>query len=150
MLDRGAAKVLSKEELNQWEGDYHYLPIVGVKTKGKPFRVCFDFARKQCGAPSFNDCLYKGPDRYVNNLLTVILGFRNGRVGCVADISKFHNQVHLVEEDVHMQRFLWRNMQTEEEPKVYCATSNAFGATPANCIATCALRNSADKFAISN
>ena len=147
MLDRGAAKVLSKEELNQWEGDYHYLPIVGVKTKGKPFRVCFDFARKQCGAPSFNDCLYKGPDRYVNNLLTVILGFRNGRVGCVADISKFHNQVHLVEEDVHMQRFLWRNMQTEEEPKVYCATSNAFGATPANCIATCALRNSADKYA---
>ena len=104
--------------MNEWDGDYHYLALVGVKNK-KSLRVCFDFARKQCGAPSFNDCLDKGPDLYVNNLLSVILGFRNGRVGCVADITKFHNQVELVEEDMHMQRFFWRDLKTDEPPKTY-------------------------------
>ena len=53
-----------------------------------------------------NDCLHKEPDRFVSNLLAVLVGFRNGRVGCAADISKFHNRVFLVEKDVHMQRFL--------------------------------------------
>ena len=146
MLDRGVAVILSEEEIEQWEGDYHYLAMVGVKGK-KSYRVCFDFARKQGGAPSFNDCLMKGPDRYLNNLLKVIIGFRNGRVGCAADITKFHNQVQLVEEDVQMQRFFWRNLNTDEPPKTYAVTVNNFGAKPANCIATCALRNSADKFA---
>ena len=145
MVERGAAVILSEQELKQWDGDYHHLPLVGVKGK-KSFRVCFDFARKQCGAPSFNDCLDKGPDRYINNLLSVILGFRNGRVGCVADIAKFHNQVHLVKEDIHMQRFLWRDLKTDEAPKTYAVTVNNFGAKPANCITTCALQLTAKKF----
>ena len=79
MVDRGAARIVSEEEELEWEGDYHYLTLVLVKNK-KGSRLCFDFARRQCGAPSFNDCLDKGPDRFVNNLLAVILGFRNGRV----------------------------------------------------------------------
>ena len=147
MLDRGAAVVLSEEELESWGGDYHYLPIVAVKGKsGKSLRVCFDASRKQSGSPSMNDCLCKGPDRFVNDLLAVILGFRNGRVGCVADIKKFHNQVHLFPEDIHMQRFLWRD-NPNEPPKTLAVAVNNFGVKPANCIATCALRNSADQFA---
>ena len=99
MLNRRAAVVLSPEELSEWEGDYYYLPHLGVKQKKKshPVRVCFDASRKQGGYPSMTDCLFKGPDRFVNNLLSVILGFRNGRVGCTADVSKFHNRVFLVE-----------------------------------------------------
>ena len=146
MVDRGAAVLLSEEVLKGWNGDYYYLPIVGVKGK-KSLRVCFDAARKQCGCPSMNDGLCKGPDRFVNNLLSVILGFRNGRVGCVADIKKFHNQVHLFDEDVHMQRFLWRDMDSSKPPQTYAVAVNNFGVKPANCIATCALRNSADQFA---
>ena len=146
MIDRGAAVVLSKEVLEAWDGDYHYLPIVGVKGKGT-LRVCFDAARRQGGHPSLNDCLYKGPDRFVNNLLSVILAFRNGRVGCVADIKKFHNQVYLFDEDVHMQRFLWRGLNPDIPPQTLAVAVNNFGVTSANCIATCALRNSADKFA---
>jgi hypothetical protein len=49
-----------------------------------------------------NDCLYKGPDSFMNNLLSVCLGFRNGRVAAAADLSKFHNQVRLVPADIHM------------------------------------------------
>ena len=148
MVERGAAIKLSEKEVEQWKGDYHYLPMVGVKGKGrKSLRVCFDAARKQGGWPSMNECLCKGPDRFLNNLLSVILGFRNGRIGCVADIKKFHNQVHLFKEDVHMQRFLWRDLVVSNPPQTYAVAVNNFGVKPANCIATCALRNSADQFA---
>ena len=146
MLDRGVAVVLSQEELQNWTGDYHYLAPVAVKGK-KSMRLCWDAARRQGGHPSMNDCLYKGPDRFINNLLPVILAFRNGRVGCVADIKKFHNQVHLFPEDVHMQRFLWRGLNPDVPPQTLAIAVNNFGVVSANCIATCALRRSADEFA---
>ena len=147
MLDRGAAVVLSEEELESWDKDYHYLPLLGVKGKKKWLRVVFDAARRSNGYPSMNDCLMKGPDKYMNNLLAVLLGFRNGRVAAAADLSKFHNQVHLVREDVHMQRFLWRNMQTDQPPRTLAVAVNNFGVKPANVIATSALHKSADHFA---
>ena len=93
-----------------------------------------------------NDCLYKGPDRFMNNLLSVCLGFRNGRVAAAADLSKFHNQVRLTPSDVHMQRFLWRDMHTDEAPRTYAVTVNNFGVKPANCIPTSALHKSADMY----
>ena len=103
-LDRGIAIVLLKEEVKNWKGHYHYLAPVAAKGK-KSMRLCWDTARRQGVHPSTNDCLYKGLDCFINNLLSVILDFRNGRVGCVADIKKFHSQVHLFPEDIHMQPF---------------------------------------------
>ena len=148
MVDRGAAVVLSDNELQSWEGDYYYLTLLGVKGKKSELRVVFDAARRQGGFPSFNDCLMKGPDNFMNNgVLPVLLGFRNGRVAAVADLRKFHNQVHLVEADIHMQRFCWREMNTNEPPKTYAVTVNNFGVKPANCVATSALHKSADHFA---
>ena len=146
MIARGAAVVLSEEQLSSWKGDYYYLPLVGVKSKNKRFRLCFDASRRQGRHPSLNDCLMKGPDRFINNLVSVVTGFRNGRVGAVADIVKFHNQVYLPEIDMHMQRFLWRK-DKDSEPFTCAVRVNNFGVMPANCIATCALRRSADAFA---
>ena len=146
MLESGVAIRLSEQEVEEWVGSYHYLPMVLVKGK-KKFRVCFDASRNQCGYPAFNKHLYKGPDRFLNNLLSVIIGFRNGRVAAAADLTKFHNQVYLIPEDIHMQRFLWRNMNTDIKPQVLAIRVNNFGVTSANCIATCALYKSADRFA---
>ena len=146
MVTRGAAVVLSQDDLDEWEGSYYYLPMVGVKGKKKWLRVCFDASRRQGKHPSLNDCLFKGPDAFMNDLLSVILGFRNGRVGAANDISKFHNQVHLSVQEMHMQRFLWRDMNQDAEPTTYAVPVNNFGVKPANCIATCALHRSADEF----
>ena len=145
MIERGAAIELSEEQLKSWDGDYYYLPLLGVFSKDE-LRVVFDAARRQCGHPSMNDCLMKGPDRFMNDLGSVLLGFRNGRVAAVADIRKFHNQVYLFEKDIHMQRFLWRDMNTEEPPKTFAVAVNNFGVKAANCIATSALHKSADSF----
>ena len=147
MVERGAAVVLSDKQLQSWKGPYYYLPVLGVKGKKKQLRVVFDASRKQGGYPSLNDCLDKGPDRFLNSLLSVVLGFRNGRVGAVADIKKFHNCVKLFLPDIHMQRFLWRSLETDSPPKTYAVAVNNFGVKPANCIATSALHKSADKYA---
>ena len=115
MIDRGTAVKLSDEELQSWGGDYHYLTLLGTKGKGnkRELRVVFDASRKHGKFPSFNDCLMKGPDGFmIKGVLPVLLGFCNGRVAAVADLRKFHNQVYLLEEDTHMQRFLWRSMKT--------------------------------------
>ena len=148
MLKSGVAIVLTEEDLKNWEEqgrDFHYLAPVAVKGK-KSMRLCWDAARRQGGHPSMNECLYKGPDRFINNLLSVILAFRNGRVGCMADIKKFHNQIHLFPEDIHMQRFLWRGLNPNIPPQTLAIARNNFGIVSANCIATCALRRSADEF----
>ena len=71
MIERGAAVVLSEGMLSAWKGDYYYLPLVGVKSKNKRFCLCFDASRRQGRHPSINDCLMKGPDRFINNLLSV-------------------------------------------------------------------------------
>ena len=111
--------------------------MVGVKGKKKWLRVCFEAARKQNGCPSLNFCLLKGSDRFLNKLLSVIPGFRNGRVAAVADISKFHNRVRLIDDEIHMQKFLWRGMNNDSEQQAYAVAVNNFGLKPANCIATC-------------
>ena len=134
MIDRGVAVILSEDEVANWKGDYHYLALVGIKGKKKWLRICFDASRKQGGRVSMNDCLYKGPDRFMNNLLSVCLGFRNGRVAAAADLSKFHNQVRLVPSDVHMQRFLWRGMQTKEHPKTTSASNQPTALPHLHCI----------------
>ena len=141
MVDSEVVRVLSDEEIRNWKGDYYYLPMVGVKEPKKDrIRVCYDASRKVGGYPSMNMCLMKGPDRFINDMQSVVLSFRNGRVGCAADITKFHHQVRLIEKDVHMQRFLW-------DGKTYAVTRNNFGVRAANSIATIALHASADEFA---
>ena len=146
MVERGVAVILSDEDVKAWDGDYHFLPMVAVQHPSKKVRVCFDASRRRGNSPSLNDCLLKGPKRFINNILSVIIGFRNGRVGAVADIAKFYNQVHLTEPDIHMQRFLWRNMIKDVAPTVYAVIVNNFGIGASGCIATCALYKSADSF----
>ena len=125
MDQRGADVLLTEKVRKRWDGDYHYLPIVRVKGK-KRLRVCFHVSPKQCCCESMNYHLCKGPDCFMYHLFSVLLAFHNGRVGCTGDVKKFQNQVHLLEEGIHMQRFLWRYMETDKEPQHYVVAVNNF------------------------
>ena len=45
MVAREAAVILTDQEVRKWEGDYYYIPLVGVKGKKKWLRICFDASR---------------------------------------------------------------------------------------------------------
>ena len=48
MIDRGAAMILSVEEITKWKGGYYCLTLVGIKGKSKWIRICFDaFLKKE-------------------------------------------------------------------------------------------------------
>ena len=111
MVDRGAARKLTPEEVEAWDGVVHYIPHLVVEnpaSQSTPVRLVFDGSRPQGPEKvSLNDCLAKGPDNYINNLCGVLLGFRTEPEAAKGDIKKFYNATRLVEEDTHCQRFLW-------------------------------------------
>ena len=150
MLDRKVARIVSAEEIAAYTGHINYLPhlaVVNPKSESTPVRICFDASRPQGGGPSLNGILAKGPDRYLNNLATVIIRFRDGIEAAKGDVKKMYNSVQLAPEDSFVQCFLWRDLDTTKEPVTYQVTVNCIGVKPAGCIATLCLYKSADLFA---
>ena len=76
-----------------------YLPHHAVLNPNKPgkVRVVFDAASKFDGV-SLNDNLLTGPD-LLNNLVGILLRFRSGKIGVMADVQQMFHQVRVCEED---------------------------------------------------
>ncbi|KAJ8046805.1 hypothetical protein HOLleu_05597 [Holothuria leucospilota] len=67
----------------------------------------------------------KGPD-LLNNLLGVLLRFRQYEMAACGDISKMYHRVLIPEIDQHVHRFLWRDLDIERPPDVYIKTVLTF------------------------
>ena len=86
-----------------------------------------------------NALLAKGPDRYLNNLATVIFHLRNGIYAVKGDIKEMYNGVLLENHDCFVQCFLWRGLDSKKDPVTYQVIVNNIGVKPAGCVATLAL-----------
>ena len=84
----------------------------------------------------------KGPD-LLNSLFGVILRFRENEVAVSGDISKMYHRVLIPEEDQHVHRFLWRDLENSRPPDTYVKTVLTFGDKPAPAMAQIALRKTA-------
>ena len=84
----------------------------------------------------------KGPD-LLNNLFGVLLRFRENEVAISADVSKMYHRVLIPEQDQHVHRYLWRNIETDRPPDVYVKTVLTFGDKPAPAMAQTALQKTA-------
>lgn len=90
-----------------------------------------------------NDYWAKGPDM-LNDMLGVLMRFRQERVAIVGDIAKMYNTVKISETDQHTHRFVWRDMKTCKRPDHYVLTTVTFGDRPSGAIAMMALRRTAE------
>ena len=91
MLEKGHAEPAPKTELSPSTPRW-YLPHFGVYHPPKPDKICvvFDSAAETKGT-SLNKVLLSGPG-LINNLLGVLLRFRQDIVGFVGDIEQmFHS-----------------------------------------------------------
>ena len=91
-----------------------------------------------------NDYWRKGPD-LLNDHFGVILRFREKVVAVTADISKMYHRVLIPEEDRHVHRFLWRNLETNRPPDIYAMNVLTFRNKPAPAMAQIALQKTADE-----
>ncbi|UYV84468.1 hypothetical protein LAZ67_X002301 [Cordylochernes scorpioides] len=96
-----------EEVEDKWE-ECSYLPHRPVlkDSHTTPLRPVFDASCKKKGLPSLNQCLAKG-DNLIELIPDLLLRFRLGKYGIIADIRKAFLQIQVREEDCEFLRFLW-------------------------------------------
>ena len=142
---------LTEEEDESYKGPVHYIPhhaVVRPEKKSTPVRIVFNSSCMFQGH-QLNDYWMKGPDM-LNNLFGVVLRFREREVALVGDISKLYHRVLIPPHDLHVHRFLWRNLDTNRKPDVYVKTVLTFGDKPAPAMAQIALRKTAQESQATN
>ena len=147
MENRGVAKKLSEEEIEEYDGPIHYIhhhEVMKPKSLSTPIRIVFNSSASYMGH-ALNQYWAKGPD-FINNLLGILLRFREHPVAMTADISKMYNSIRLSKRDQHVHRYLWRDLQTNENAKHYVLTAVPFGDRPSGTIALTALHTIAEMF----
>ncbi|UYV74112.1 hypothetical protein LAZ67_11002145 [Cordylochernes scorpioides] len=96
-----------EEVEDKWE-ECSYLPHRPVLKDSytTPIRPVFDASCKKKGLPSLNQCLEKG-DNLIELIPDLLLRFRLGKYGIIADIRKAFLQIQVREEYREFLRFLW-------------------------------------------
>ncbi|XP_068738847.1 uncharacterized protein [Montipora capricornis] len=114
-------KGFAEEVPDQSDGTVRYLPHHAVFCDDKRMtkcRIVFDASAQEGGDASLNDCILPGLPLQPN-LASVLIRFRTHKIGLIADIEKMFLQVKLAPEDRDVHRYLWRDLQPNEAPKVY-------------------------------
>ena len=148
MVRRHVARKLSPQELEEWKGPLFYishLAVVNPRSNSTPVRIVFNSSQCHHGV-SLNSCLAKGPDAYINNLVGILLRWREEQVAFVGDLKKMFNSIYLKSLEQHCHRFLWRDMNTEREPDIYVMERVNMGDSPAPAISTEAVYQTATLF----
>ncbi|UYV72138.1 hypothetical protein LAZ67_9001944 [Cordylochernes scorpioides] len=96
-----------EEVEDKWE-ECSYLPHRPVlkDSHTTPIRPVFDASCKKKGLSSLNQCLEKG-DNLIELIPDLLLRFRLGKYGIIADMRKAFLQIQVREEDREFLRFLW-------------------------------------------
>ena len=109
-------------------------------------QLVFDAAFKY-NRVSLNNALLKGPD-FNNDLRGVLLRFREGRIGFVADIQKMFNNFKASEEHKDYLRFLWfADNNSREKIVQYRSNCHWFGWSNSPAVANFCLRCTARNLA---
>jgi hypothetical protein len=143
-IDKGYARKLAEEEIKAESPVRWYLPHHPVMNPNKPgkVRIVFDAAAEFEGT-SLNKALLQGPDS-TNNLVGVLLRFRQENTALAADVESMFHQVRVPEQDQQALRFLWWTNGYDNPPDVYVMQVHIFGATSSPCIVNSTLRRTAD------
>lgn len=94
----------------------HYLPhrpVVKKESVTTKIRPVFDASAHEKGKPSLNHCLEKGPN-LIELIPSMLLRFRENKIGVVSDIKKAFLQISIDERDRNFVKFLWIDEEEQE------------------------------------
>ncbi|XP_077870546.1 uncharacterized protein LOC144364509, partial [Saccoglossus kowalevskii] len=118
LIHKEHAVKIPEEQLYKDGGKIWYIPHHGVYHSKKPdkIRIVIDCSAKYQGV-SLNDYLLQGPD-LTNNLLGVLLKFRQEDIAVMSDIEAMFHQVRVPQEDSDCLSFYWwPNGDLEKPPE---------------------------------
>ena len=122
-----------------------YLPHHAVYREEKSTtktRIVFDASAYEGDEPSLNDCILQGP-ALQPNLVSVLLRFRMHQVALVADVKKMFLQIKLADKDQDSHRYIWLDMQTDKEQKIFRMKRVTFGVNCSPFLAIATVQNHA-------
>ncbi|XP_055633964.1 uncharacterized protein LOC129774271 [Toxorhynchites rutilus septentrionalis] len=109
-------------------------PVVKESSSTTKVRVVFDGSAKTSSGHSLNEALLVGPV-VQDELITIVLRFRQFPIALVADIDKMYRQVSLHPDDRPLQRIFWR-FNSIEPIKAYELSTITYGLAPSSFLAT--------------
>ena len=139
VIAKGHAEVAPSLET---EEECWYLPLFGVyhPRKKDKIRGVFDSSAEFQGT-SLNKVLLKGPD-LTNDLVGVLMRFRQGRVAVCADIESMFYCFSVSEKHRNFLRFFWHKDNDFDKPLIeYRMLKHVFGNTPSPAVANYGLRD---------
>ena len=94
----------------------HYMPHHPVfkKSATASMHIVFNASSKPTDGTSLNDCLFTGPS-LTAKLHDILPTFCQGQCAITADISKVFHRSPVNEQDRDYLKFLWFNLETEEQ-----------------------------------
>ena len=124
MLDCGYAERVPQNELCLNDGTIWYIPHHPVLNKPGKVRPVFDCSARYKGISLNSECM-QGPN-LTNNLVNVLLRFRQYPYAVLADIESMYLQIRIPESDRNALRFLWYD-KLDGAVVEYRMTSHLFG-----------------------
>lgn len=110
MLNRKVARKLNYKDISCYDGPTHYIThhaVIKRESATTPLRIVFNASLNYKGHV-LNEFWAKGPDAYINNLLKILIRFRENKIAFTGDIAKMYHTIRLSIVDQHTHRFLWR------------------------------------------
>ena len=144
MIDRRVAHRLTKE-IEDYDGPVFYIShhdVLRPESKTTPCRIVFNSSANFHG-DVLNEYNAKGPDM-LNNLLGVLLRFREEPVAIIGDIPQMFHSIDIPVLDQMTHQFLWRDLDEQREPDTYVMTAVKMGDRPSGTMAIATLRKTAE------
>ena len=116
MSDRGVARKLSASKLLTYDGLVFYLShheVFKLDSIFTPCRIVLNSSDNFIGHILSN--YWASVPNLLNNILGILISFRENQVALTGDITKMYHIVEIPINDQHTDRFLWRDMQTNQE-----------------------------------
>lgn len=145
MKNRNVCRKLTEEEICTYDGPIHYIAHHEVwkpESESTPCRIVYNISLNYKGHV-LNEYYAKGPD-VLNNMMGVLLRFREELFAMVGDISKMFHSIKLTTRDQMMQLFLWRDLKLYQAVDTYAIMVVNFGCKPSGAIAVTVLRKTAE------
>ena len=136
-------------DLTSGDGSVRYLPhhaVFRADRQTTKCRIVFDASAREQDSVFLNDCVLPGP-ALQPNLASVLIRFRTHRIGMMADVEKMYLQIKLSPKDQDVHRYLWRDLKTDEAPKVYKMLRLTFGVNSSPFLAIATVNAHVNKYA---